>query len=220
MDARTKKNQVAEQTEEAHVVAEAISAKRDRLLASLTLIAGIGLIVALPFALREGAEFFLPVTAALVVAIALVPLLEWFERRGVPSRLAAGLCVIIFLVVFFFVIGTIVIPATDWVSQVPGRIPKIQAALQPVLDLYKSFDRFVEIMTAQSCWAQQGKDANVMLKKVFNMTAVDWSNASAYWSQKMSTDIKLMTEQFPVLQDKYTKKYMAGVEDPDADLDV
>ncbi len=83
-----------------------------------------------------------------------------------------------------------------------------------------SFDRFVEIMTAQSCWAQQGKDANVMLKKVFNMTAVDWSNASAYWSQKMSTDIKLMSEQFPVLQDKYTKKYMAGVEDPDSDLDV
>jgi hypothetical protein len=83
-----------------------------------------------------------------------------------------------------------------------------------------SFDKFVEVMTAQSCWAQQGKDANQMLKKVFNMTAVDWSNASAYWSQKMSTDIKLMTEQFPVLQEKYTRKYMAGVEDLDSDLDV
>ena len=43
----------------------------------------------LPFALRAGAEFFLPVTAALVVAIALVPMLEWFERRGVPSKLAS-----------------------------------------------------------------------------------------------------------------------------------
>lgn len=83
-----------------------------------------------------------------------------------------------------------------------------------------TFDKFVEVMTAQGCWAQQGKDANQMLKKVFNLTAVDWSNASAYWSQKMSTDIKLMSEQFPVLQAKYTKKYMAGVEDPDADLDV
>lgn len=83
-----------------------------------------------------------------------------------------------------------------------------------------TFDRYVEVMTAQGCWAQQGKDANQMLKKVFNMTAVDWSNASAYWSQKMSTDIKLMTEQFPVLQAKYTEKYMAGVDDPDSDLDV
>ena len=61
--------------------------RRDRLLAALTLICGLLLALALPFALRFGAEFFLPVTAALVIAIALVPLLEWFERRGLPSVL-------------------------------------------------------------------------------------------------------------------------------------
>jgi hypothetical protein len=83
-----------------------------------------------------------------------------------------------------------------------------------------TFERYVEVMTAQSCWASQGKDANQMLKKVFNMTAVDWSNASAYWAQKMSTDVKLMRDEFPVLQEKYTQKYMAGVDDPDSDLDV
>ena len=55
-------------------------------VASLTLMGGVGLLISLPFALRAGAEFFLPVTAALVVAIALVPMLEWFERRGVPSK--------------------------------------------------------------------------------------------------------------------------------------
>jgi hypothetical protein len=64
--------------------AETLELKRLRLLASLTLIGGFGLVLALPFALRAGAEFFLPVTAALVIAIALVPMLEWFERRGVP----------------------------------------------------------------------------------------------------------------------------------------
>ena len=58
--------------------------RRDRLLASLTLIAGLGLALALPFALKAGAEFFLPVTAALVIAVALVPVLEWLERRRVP----------------------------------------------------------------------------------------------------------------------------------------
>ena len=68
---------------------EALQVKRVRLLASLTLMAGVGLLISLPFALRAGAEFFLPVTAALVVAIALVPMLEWFERRGVPSKLAS-----------------------------------------------------------------------------------------------------------------------------------
>ncbi|HEX2625198.1 MAG TPA: hypothetical protein VHM21_08095, partial [Sphingomicrobium sp.] len=48
-----------------------LQVKRVRLLASLTLLGGIGLLLAVPFALRAGAEFFLPVTAALVIAIAL-----------------------------------------------------------------------------------------------------------------------------------------------------
>jgi predicted PurR-regulated permease PerM len=148
MDARTKKHAV-EREEEARLIAEASAAKRDRLLASFNLIAGIGLVVALPFALREGAEFFMPVTAALVVAIALVPLLEWFERRGVPSRLAAGLCLVIFLLIALFAIGSIVVPATDWVAQVPSKIPKVRDTLEPVLDLYKNLDRFITRTTAQ-----------------------------------------------------------------------
>src|SRR3712207_8312488 len=80
-----------------HLESEAIAFRRDRLLAALTLIAGCGLALAVPFALRAGAEFFLPVTAALVIAIALVPLLEWFERRRVPSGLSALICVLLFI---------------------------------------------------------------------------------------------------------------------------
>ena len=154
VDARTGKQHSQEHhpepvTEEARALAETITVKRDRLLASLTLIAGIGLIVALPFALREGAEFFMPVTAALVVAVALVPLLEWFERRGVPSRLSAGLCVIVFLAAAVFVIGSIVVPATEWIALIPHRIAKVRAALQPVLDLYQNLDRFITRTAAQ-----------------------------------------------------------------------
>jgi predicted PurR-regulated permease PerM len=144
MDARTSKRKAAAPPPDPRLIAETISVKRDRLLASLTLIGGVGLIIALPFALRAGAEFFLPVTAALVVAIALVPLLEWFERRGVPSKLAAGLCILIFSTIAVFAIASIVLPAIDWVALIPDRIPKVRAALEPVLDLYKAFDRFVE----------------------------------------------------------------------------
>lgn len=146
MDARTKKHTAVEDervTDEARLLAETITAKRDRLLAGLTLIAGIALIVMLPFALRAGAEFFMPVTAALVIAIALVPLLEWFERRGIPSKPAAGLCVLIFLFIAIFAIGSIVVPASDWVAQIPGKIPKVRSALEPVFDIYKNLDRFV-----------------------------------------------------------------------------
>src|SRR3954470_6963564 len=89
---------------------EAIAFRRDRLLAALTLIAGCGLALALPFALRAGAEFFLPVTAALVIAIALVPLLEWFERRGIPSALSALICVLMFLGVANIAVAAILLP--------------------------------------------------------------------------------------------------------------
>lgn len=151
MDARSRKHSqiVDEPTDEARVLAETITVKRDRLLASLTLIAGIGVVVGLPFALRAGAEFFMPVTAALVVAIALVPLLEWFERRGIPSKLSAGLCLMIFLVIALFAIGSIVVPASDWVSQVPSKIPKVRTTLEPVLDLYKNLDRFMARTASQ-----------------------------------------------------------------------
>jgi len=154
MDARAKREQ-SDIDDEPAVLAEAIGAKRDRLLASLTLLAGIGLIVVLPFALRAGAEFFMPVTAALVIAIALVPLLEWFERRGMPPKPAAGLCVLIFLMLALFAIGSIVIPASDWVSQVPSKIPKVRDTLEPVLDLYKNLDRFIERIANQVAVSQE-----------------------------------------------------------------
>ena len=146
MDKRSVKISEAAELEQA---VEHVSVKRDRLLASLTMIAGIGVIVGLPFALRAGAEFFLPVTAALVVAIALVPMLEWFERRGVPSKAAAGLCIIIFLLIMAFAIGSIMIPAMDWVVRVPERIGRVQEALAPVLDLYKSLDKYIDRIFSQ-----------------------------------------------------------------------
>jgi predicted PurR-regulated permease PerM len=76
-------------------------------------------------------------------------LLEWFERRGIPSKPAAGLCLLVFVSLAFFAIGSIVIPATDWVAQVPSKIPKVRATLEPVFDLYKHLDRFIERTTSQ-----------------------------------------------------------------------
>jgi predicted PurR-regulated permease PerM len=121
-----------------------VAYRRDRLLAALTLIAGVGLIVALPFALRAGAEFFLPVTAALVIAIALVPLLEWFERRRVPSGLAAFICVLLFILIANMAVAAIVVPATEWVQLLPERIGRIRATLEPLLNLYADLERFVD----------------------------------------------------------------------------
>jgi predicted PurR-regulated permease PerM len=121
-----------------------INRRRDRLLASIALTTGVGLILALPFALREGAEFFLPLTAALVIAIALVPFLEWMERRRVPSALAALMAVVAFLLVANTALVLIVVPAADWFRLLPERLPKIQNNLAPLIDFYSQLQRFVD----------------------------------------------------------------------------
>jgi predicted PurR-regulated permease PerM len=131
------------------IEAEAIAYRRDRLLAALTLIAGAGFALALPFALRAGAEFFLPVTAALVISIALVPLLEWFERRGMPSALAALVCVLLFIGLANIVVAAIVLPATDWIRLLPERVGRIRETLAPLIDVYASVERFIDDVVGQ-----------------------------------------------------------------------
>ena len=118
----------------------------------------------------------MPVTAALVVAIALVPLLEWFERRGVPSKLSAGLCVIIFLAVGVFALGSIVIPATDWVAQIPSKIPKVRETLEPVIQLYKHFDKFIDRTTSQIALAQ-GQTRSVRIETPNSVSSLLLSSA-------------------------------------------
>src|SRR5690349_14859323 len=179
VDARSKKQSHVDDdiTDEARLIAETITVKRDRLLASLTLLAGIGLVIMIPFALRAGAEFFMPVTAALVVAIALVPMLEWFERRGIPSKASAGLCVVMFLALAMFAIGSIVVPASDWVAQVPSKIPKVRVALEPVIRLYKHLDRWIERASSQIAIAPAQKTPTVNVEQPHSMLGLLTSSA-------------------------------------------
>lgn len=120
-----------------------IAQRRDRLLAALTLTAGVALMIGLPFALKAGSEFFLPTTVALVVSLALIPLLQWLERRRLPSPIAALLCVILFLIAANIAIAAIVVPATEFFRLLPTRINRIQSNLQPLLDLYSNLERYV-----------------------------------------------------------------------------
>ena len=118
--------------------------RRDRLLASIALIMGAGVLVAVPFALRAGAEFFLPVTAALVIAIALVPPLEWMERRRVPSGLAAFFCLMLFLIIANAAVAAIVFPASEWVKMLPERIDRVRTTLAPIIEAFSDLDAFIQ----------------------------------------------------------------------------
>jgi predicted PurR-regulated permease PerM len=135
--------------EDLELEVEAAAFRRDRLLASVALMIGAALLLALPFALRAGAEFFLPVTAALVIAIALVPALEWLERRRVPSPLAAFLCVVLFLTVANAAVAAIVFPASEWVRLLPERMGRIRETLGPLFDIYADLEAFIDDVARQ-----------------------------------------------------------------------
>jgi predicted PurR-regulated permease PerM len=147
--------------------------RRDRLLASLTLICGTALALALPFALRAGAEFFMPVTAALVIAIALVPVLEWLERRRVPSALAAFSCVILFLAVANIAVISIVVPAMEWVRLLPERIGQIRETLAPLFEVYGNFEQFIDdIVTALGRTSSPGAPQTVTVETPNSMLSI------------------------------------------------
>ena len=118
--------------------------RRDRLLSALVLLFGFALFLGAPFALRNGAVFFMPVTVALVVALMLVPLLEWLERRRVPSGVAALLALLTFLVIANATLVMIVIPASEWVTLLPGHAKQIRATLSPIVNAFQSLDKMSE----------------------------------------------------------------------------
>jgi predicted PurR-regulated permease PerM len=125
-------------------VIESDDLRRDRLLAALALILGAAFCLALPFGLKAGAEFFMPLTAALVISISLVPLLEWLERRKIPSGLAALMATLAFLMLVNLALAVIVVPASSWFAMLPNSIPRIQHNLAPLIDFYSSLQHFVD----------------------------------------------------------------------------
>ena len=74
-----------------------------------------------------------------MVAVALIPVLEWLERHRVPSPLAALFCVLLFLAIANIAVAAIVVPATDFFEQLPSRVSRIQHNLQPLLDLFPAW---------------------------------------------------------------------------------
>jgi len=83
------------------------------------------------------------------------------------------------------------------------------------------FDRLCEINGAMSAWSTTGQDINAMLKEVFGITAMDWSNMSSWWMSKMTTDweqMQLYTDKSEVYETQYKAAVGVTDEDPDADI--
>lgn len=115
--------------------------RRDRLLSALVILFGIALALGLPFALRNGAVFFMPVTVAFVIALMLVPLLEWLQNRGVPAGVAALLALVLFLIIANATLVMIVLPASDWVRMLPEHAAQVRTTIAPILDAVSALEK-------------------------------------------------------------------------------
>ncbi len=65
-------------------------------------------------------------------------------------------------------------------------------------------ERYIEVQTAMDILCDRGQDAQEVLS-MFGMSAVDWSNASAFWSQEIASNV----EKYHPLHTQYTEKYEA-----------
>ncbi len=79
------------------------------------------------------------------------------------------------------------------------------------------FDKFCEIQGAMSAWATTGQDVNALLKKTFDMTAVDWSNISTWWFSQMTADLSKMNV-YSAKSAEYEAKYKSAQPKHDQDI--
>jgi hypothetical protein len=86
--------------------------------------------------------------------------------------------------------GGMAVAAADNMSSGQMGLQGPQMAAEPM-----SFEKYCEIGGAMQAWTKQGKDVSAGLHKYFQMTAIDYSNVSMYWSQKMMADLSMFERQ-------------------------
>jgi predicted PurR-regulated permease PerM len=130
----------APQIEEPHHLERApraLAAQEVRLVSTLVLLLGVGLLFALPFVLSIGSVVFLPFIAGLFLSILLAPLAAKLARIGVPNILAALFALLSFIAFVVLLLALILQPALDTFDRFPQMVAKISAELS---QLRGSFD--------------------------------------------------------------------------------
>lgn len=96
--------------------------------------AGLGalFVLALAWALREARAILLPLVLALLLAVALSPLVRWLGRWRLPPPIAAALVVAAFTSVAGLGVYAIADPAIDWIERAPQTLRQIERRLRTV----------------------------------------------------------------------------------------
>ncbi|MFN2101081.1 AI-2E family transporter [Altererythrobacter sp. MF3-039] len=98
-----------------------------RLISALVLILGLGLFLALPFALSIGSVVFLPIVTALILTIILSPLADKLASWGLPNVLASLSALLFFLAILLLALALILQPAMTLIDEVPAMVDQFSA---------------------------------------------------------------------------------------------
>ncbi len=114
----------------------AADAKRDRLSSGILLVLGLGLFLALPFVLRAGAGFILPLVAALVLHLALARVADWFGAKGIPNSLASLLAVAMMVALIVLAVALVVQPAFGLIDSLPEIVNRLSQRIQVISGMF------------------------------------------------------------------------------------
>ncbi len=118
---------------------------------TLSRAAGIGIfIVAFLFAIWAAAAIVVPITMAMVLGLALGPLVDWLMKRGVPSFLAAGILVLGVLLVVHVAIAAFALPLIAWIDRAPEIVATMRDKLAPLRLLMAEVQQITEALETAS----------------------------------------------------------------------
>ena len=83
-------------------------------------------VLAACYTLYYAQAILMPVTAALILALLLQPVVRFLGRAKVPEPIAAGVVVVAFFAAFTVGIYFLSDPAAKWISQMPDVVAEVQ----------------------------------------------------------------------------------------------
>jgi predicted PurR-regulated permease PerM len=113
----------------------------------------------------------LPVTAGVIFGLVLGPPVDAMVRRGVPQHLAAGLVVLLGVILLLMLIGTLTVPIAAWSDQVPRMVYALKLKLVGVLAYMEEFKQFAENISGAEGAKVNVSDGNPLVSIAISSTA-------------------------------------------------
>lgn len=126
------------------------SGRDRRMVSTATVLLGLALVLALPFVLSAGSEFFLPVTAAMVLSIVLAPVADLVRRTGAPNALASLGALLVVPIVFTFAALLILQPALALTARIPALARRVAARIDELRGSFASLARIGDQVAAMT----------------------------------------------------------------------